>query len=122
MTLIFYDSNEAVQSQLGTSWLTALTKSGDLNPNKPFLVWIYAEYGGTLINRAVQIQVLLDGNERGQDYHTPETADEYKAFSVFGLIETGVLEESHSVEIRVRGGHSTQTVNVRRVRLAVMKE
>jgi hypothetical protein len=122
MTLIFYEKNESVQSQLGTSWLSALFKSGTLNTDEAHLVWVYAEYGGDLTNREVQIQVLLDGVERGQDYHTPVVSGEYKAFCVFGLIETGGIEESHSVEIRVRGGHSSQTVNVRRVRLAVMQE
>ena len=121
MTLIFYDSNEAVQSQLGTSWLSALSKAGTLREDKPHLVWIYAEYGGVLDTHPVQIQVRLDGVERGQDYHTP-VAGEYKAFSVFGLLQTGLLTESHSVEIRARGGHAAQTVNVRRVRLAVMQE
>jgi len=122
MTLIFYEKNESEQSQLGTSWLSALFKSGTLNADEAHLVWVYAEYSGELTNREVQIQVLLDGVERGVDYHTPAVAHEYKAFTAFGLIETGGVEESHSVEVRVRGGHSSQTVYVRRVRLAVMQE
>jgi len=124
MTLMFYESIEGEQSNLGATWFQAASKTGDLFPI-PHLIWIYAEYGGTLINRSVQIRVLVDGEERGSSYHTPEVANEYKGYTVFGLFTpTGVedVKEPHTISLEVRGGHPTQTVKVRRIRLAIMQE
>ena len=121
MTLIFYDSVEQVQSHTGdANWLQVASKTGHLNAREHML-WVYAEYGGTVTNRTVHVRVLLDGVEKSSDYHLPETANEYKAFSTFGLFSPAV-EGDHTISLEIRGGHASQTVGVRRVRLAVMQE
>ena len=120
MTLIFYDTVEGVQSNQGDSWFEAASKTGALNP-QPHMIWVYGEYGGVLTNRTVHIRVLVDGAEKGYDYHTPDNASEYRAFSVFGMIDPSV-EGVHTISLEVRGGHSSQTVGVRRIRLAIMQE
>ena len=121
MTLIFYDSAEQVQSHTGdTNWLQVASKTGALN-TREHILWVYAEYGGTVTNRTVHMRVLLDGVERGYDYHTPETANDYRAFSVFGLLAPPI-EGDHTISVEIRGGHASQTVGVRRIRLSIMQE
>ena len=119
LTLIFYAEVDPPQSVVGDQWTEVASKTGHLN-DREHLIWVYAEYGGVLTNRTVHIRVLVDGVEKGCDYHTPESAD-YRAFSTFGLMHPPV-EGDHTISLEIRGGHSSQTVNVRRIRLAIMQE
>ena len=120
MTLIFYETVEGDQSNVGDAWFEAASKTGTLNP-RPHMIWVYGEYGGVLTNRTVHIRVLVDGSERGYDHHMPADSGEYGAFSVFGMIDPPV-QGDHTISLEIRGGHSSQTVNVRRIRLAIMQE
>lgn len=120
MTIMFYNAAEGVQSNLGDAWFEAASQAGTLSEGQHF-IWVYAEYGGTQTNRTVHVRVLVDGAERGYDSHTPEASGEYKAFSVFGMLDVTV-EAEHTISLEIRGGHSAQTVSVRRIRLTIMKE
>ena len=119
MTLIFYASAEASQQVVGDQWTEVAARAGHLNARE-HMIWVFAEYGGVLTNRTVHIRVLVDGVEKGSDYYTPESAD-YRAFSTFGLMHPPV-DGDHTISLEIRGGHSSQTVNVRRIRLAIMQE
>ena len=120
MTIMFYNSAEGVQSNVGETWFEAASQTGTLHDGQHF-IWVNAEYGGLLTNRTVHIRVLVDGVERGYDHHTPIDSGEYKSFNTFGMLNVTV-EGDHTVSLEIRGGHSSQTVGVRRIRLAIMKE
>ena len=120
MTIMFYDALETTESNVGDTWYEVASKSGDLDVGQYF-IWIFTEYRGQLTDQTAHIRFLVDGTERGHDYHIPEVAGEYKAFSVFGLLDVTVFG-SHTVSVEIKGGSATQTVGVRRRRLTVMKE
>lgn len=119
MTIMFYESLEDVQSETVQTWTEVASKSGNLRVTGNFLQ-LYAEYGGSAVDIDVGIRVLINGTERGFDYHTPTLAGQYKAFSVFGVIEPSV-EAEYTVSLEVRALDTGQTVNVRRVRLMVQQ-
>jgi len=116
---MFYNSAEGDQSNQGDTWYEIASQTGTLHAGQHF-IWVYAEYGGVQTNRTAHIRVLVDGTERGYDYHTPD-AGEYKAFSVFGMLNVAV-EAEHTISLEIRGGAGSQTVNVRRIRLVIEKE
>jgi len=117
MTIMFYKAAEAVQSETVTEWTEIASKTGNLRVTGNFLQ-LYAEYGGSSANKDVGIRVLINGVEKGFDYHTPTLAGQYKAFCVFGIIEPSVAEE-YTISLEVRALATGQTVNVRRIRLMV---
>ena len=119
MTIMFYKAAEAVQSKTTQTWEEIASKSGNLRVTGNFLQ-LYAEYGGASANKDVGIRVLINGTEKGFDYHTPTLAGQYKAFSVFGIIEPSVQAE-YTISLEVRALDTGQTVNVRRIRLMVMQ-
>ena len=119
MTIMFYESSEGVQSQTTQTWTQVASKSGNLRASGNFLQ-LYAEYGGSNANKDVGIRVLVNGVEKGFDYHTPTIAGQYKAFFVFGIIEPSV-EAEYTISLEVRALDTGQTVNVRRIRLMVMQ-
>lgn len=120
MTIMFYEAIEATENNVGDTWYEVASKSGDLDVGQYF-IWIYTEYRGQLTDQTAHIRFLVDGIERGHDYHIPEVSGEYKAFSVFGLLNVTVFG-NHTVSVEIKGGSATQTVGVRRRRLTVMKE
>lgn len=120
MTIMFYDAIETTESNVGNYWYEVASKSGNLSIGQHF-IWVYVEYGGILTDQTAHIRFLVDGVERGYDYHIPEVSGEYKAFSVFGMLDVAV-DASHAVSVEIKGGSATQTVGVRRRRLTVMKE
>jgi len=120
MTVMFYQSAEAVQSETSQSWVEIASKVGTLRARTNFLQ-VYAEYGGTVIDEPVGIRCLVNGTEQAFDYHTPTIAAQYQAFSVFGIIEPSV-EAEYTISLEVRTLSAGQTVNVRRIRLFVMQE
>ena len=117
MTIMFYETAEAVQSKTTQTWEEIASKTGTLRVTGNFLQ-LYAEYGGSEVNIPVGIRVLINGTEKGFDYHTPTLAGQYKAFSVFGIIEPSVQTE-YTISLEVRALASGQAVNVRRIRLMV---
>ena len=117
MTIMFYQMAEDVQSNTVSDWTQVASKSGTLRVTGNFLQ-LYAEYGGASSNKDVGIRVLINGVEKGFDYHTPSIAGQYKAFSVFGIIEPTV-EGEYTISLEVRALGTGQTVNVRRIRLMV---
>jgi len=119
MTIMFYETLEDVQSETVTAWTEVASKTGNLRVTGNFLQ-LYAEYGGSAINKDVGIRVLINGVEKGFDYHTPTIAGQYRAFSVFGIISPTV-EEEYTISLEVRALDTGQTVNVRRVRLMVQQ-
>jgi hypothetical protein len=119
MSVMFYESNEAVQSETVQVWTEVASKAGDLRVTGNFLQ-LYAEYGGSNANKDVGIRCLVNGVEKGFDYHTPSIAGQYKAFSVFGIIEP-VAEAEYTISLEVRALDTGQTVNIRRIRLMVMQ-
>ena len=119
MTIMFYESLEDVQSETTQTWTEIASKSGNLRVTGNFLQ-LYAEYGGSNANKHVGIRVLINGVEKGFDYHTPTIAGQYKAFSVFGIIEPSVAAE-YTISLEVRALDTGQTVNVRRIRLMVQQ-
>jgi len=119
MTVMFYESLEDVQSETVTAWTEVASKSGNLRVTGNFLQ-LYAEYGGSAVDIDVGIRVLINGTEKGFDYHTPTIAGQYKAFSVFGVIEPSV-EAEYTISLEVRALDTGQTVNVRRIRLKVQQ-
>ena len=119
MTIMFYETAEAVQSKTTQAWEEIASKTGNLRVTGNFLQ-LYAEYGGSEVDIPVGIRVLVNGVEKGFDYHTPTLAGQYKAFSVFGIIEPSVQAE-YTISLEVRALASGQTVNVRRIRLMVMQ-
>ena len=119
MTIMFYKTAEAVQSETTVAWTEMASKTGNLRVTGNFLQ-LYAEYGGSEVNIPVGIRVLINGVEKGFDYHTPTLAGQYKAFSVFGIIEPTV-EAEYTISIEVRALSTGQTVNVRRIRLMVVQ-
>ena len=119
MSIMFYETLEDVQSKTTQTWTEVASKSGNLRVTGNFLQ-LYAEYGGGSTNKDVGIRVLINGVERGFDYHTPAIAGQYQAFSVFGIIEPIVAGE-YTISLEVRALATGQTVNVRRIRLMVMQ-
>ena len=119
MTIMFYESMEDVQSVTVSDWTEIASKTGTLRVTGNFLQ-LYAEYGGASANKDVGIRVLINGVEKGFDYHTPTIAGQYKAFSVFGIIEPSVAAE-YTISLEVRALDTGQTVNVRRIRLMVQQ-
>ena len=119
MTIMFYETSEGVQSKTTQVWEQVASKSGSLRVTGNFLQ-LYAEYGGSSANKDVGIRVLVNGVEKGFDYHTPTLAGQYQAFSVFGIIEPTV-EAEYTISLEVRALDTGQTVNVRRIRLMVMQ-
>jgi len=117
MTIMFYKSAEAVRSETVTEWTEIASKIGTLRATGNFLQ-LYAEYGGSELSTPVGIRCLVNGVERGFDYHTPTLAGQYKAFCVFGVIEPEVAGE-YTISLEVRALATGQTVNVRRIRLMV---
>ena len=117
MTIMFYESLEDVQSNTVSDWTQVASKTGTLRVTGNFLQ-LYAEYGGSSANKDVGIRVLINGVEKGFDYHTPSIAGQYRAFSVFGIIEPTV-EGEYTISLEVRALGTGQTVNVRRIRLMV---
>ncbi len=121
MTVIFYQSKEAPDSTPNTSWTEHASKQGTLNARKHW-VWVYAEYGGTETDSVVGIRVLINGTEVARDYHQPELANQYKAFSTMVEVEPSVGGELHTVSLEYRAVVAPQVALVRRVRLMVMQE
>ena len=119
MTIMFYETSEGVQSKTTQSWEQVASKTGTLRAVGNFLS-LYAEYGGVNANKDVGIRVLVDGVEKGFDYHTPSIAGQYKAFSCFGVIEPSV-EAEHTISLEVIALDTGQTINVRRIRLMVVQ-
>jgi len=119
MTIMFYETLEDVQSETTSTWIEVASKTGNLRVTGNFLQ-LYAEYGGASSNKDVGIRVLINGVEKGFDYHTPSIAGQYQAFSVFGIIEPSV-EGEYTISIEVRALGTGQTVNVRRIRLMVQQ-
>ena len=117
MTIMFYQTAEDVQSNTVSDWTQVASKTGTLRVTGNFLQ-LYAEYGGSSANKDVGIRVLINGVEKGFDYHTPSIAGQYRAFSVFGIIEPSV-EGEYTISLEVRALGTGQTVNVRRIRLMV---
>jgi len=117
MTIMFYQSLEDVQEFPTQTWAQVASKTGTLRVTGNFLQ-LYAEYGGSSANKDVGIRVLINGVEKGFDYHTPSIAGQYRAFSVFGIIEPSV-EGEYTISLEVRALGTGQTVNVRRIRLMV---
>ena len=117
MTIMFYESLEGVQSETTQTWTQVASKSGNLRVTGNFLQF-YCEYGGSTAKKDVGIRVLVNGVEKGFDYHTVGIAGQYKAFMVFGIIEPTV-EAEYTISIEVRALEVGQTVNVRRIRLMV---
>jgi len=119
MTIMFYESLEDDQSYPVSTWTQVASKTGTLRVTGNFLQ-LYAEYGGVSSNKDVGIRVLINGVEKGFDYHTPTIAGQYQSFSVFGIIEPTV-EGEYTISLEVRALGTGQTVNVRRIRLMVMQ-
>ena len=121
MTVMFYQTVEGVQSKTDQAWIQVASKTGPLRVTGNFLQ-LYAEYGGINVQKAkeVGIRVLVNGVEKGYDHFQPTLDGEYRAFSVFGIIEPTV-EEDYTISLEVRTFGSSQTVNVRRVRLMAMQ-
>ena len=117
MTIMFYQSLEDVQSNTVSDWTQVASKTGTLRVTGNFLQ-LYAEYGGVSSNKDVGIRVLINGVEKGFDYHTPSIAGQYQSFSVFGIIEPSV-EAEYTISLEVRALEVGQTVLVRRIRLMV---
>ena len=117
MTIMFYETLEDVQSETVSVWAQVASKTGTLRVTGNFLQ-LYAEYGGVSSNKDVGIRVLINGVEKGFDYHTPTIAGQYQSFSVFGIIEPSV-EGEYTISLEVRALGTGQTVNVRRIRLMV---
>ena len=120
MTIMFYESLEDVQSETTQTWTQIASKSGTLRARANFLQ-VYAEYGGDSTNKDVGIRCLVNGVEKGFDYHTPTIGGQYQAFSVFGVIEPSVKGE-YTISLEVRALDTGQTVNVRSIRLVVVQE
>ena len=120
MTIMFYETSEGVQSKTTQSWEQVASKTGNLRATANFLN-LYAEYGGTSTNKDIGIRVLVNGVEQGFDYHTPSIAGQYRAFSVFGVIEPTV-ESEYTISIEVIALATGQTINVRRIRLMVVQQ
>jgi len=121
MTVIFYQSKEAPASTPNTDWTEHASKQGTLNAQKHW-IWVIAEYGGTRTDSIVAIRVLIDGEEKGGDYHQPELANQYKAFSTMVEVEPPVDGELHTVSLEYRAVVAPQVALIRRVRLMVMQE
>jgi hypothetical protein len=119
MTIMFYETSEGVQSETTQIWVEIASKTGTLRVTGNFLQ-LYAEYGGSNANKDVGIRCLVNGVEKGFDYHTPTIAGQYKAFAVFGIITPSVAEE-YTISLEVRALDTGQTVNVRRIRLMVQQ-
>ena len=117
MTIMFYESLEDVQSETVSVWTEIASKTGTLRVTGNFLQ-LYAEYGGSAVDIDVGIRVLINGTEKGFDYHTPTISGQYQSFSVFGIIEPSVAGE-YTISLEVRALDTGQTVNVRRIRLMV---
>jgi hypothetical protein len=122
MTVMFYDSAEAEQSTSSQTWTQVASKTGNLLPTRNFL-HLYAEYGGSATNRIVGIRVLVDGQERGIDSHTPELSavtGGWKAYPYLDQIQP-LTEGQHTISLEVRTVGTGQTVFVRRIRLMVFQ-
>ena len=117
---MFHKAAEVVQSKNTQSWEEVASKTGMLRATENFLQ-LYAEYGGLNANKDVGIRVLVNGVEKGFDYHTPTIAGQYRHFSVFGVVEPSVAGE-YTISLEVRALNTGQTVNVRRIRLMVMQK
>ncbi|MBA7612110.1 hypothetical protein ES703_19344 [subsurface metagenome] len=101
MTVIFYQSLEAPASTPNTAWTERASKQGTLNARKHW-VWVYAEYGGTETDRVVAVRVLINGAEVAGDYHKPELANQYKAFSTMIEVEPPVDGSLYTVSLEYR--------------------
>jgi hypothetical protein len=119
MTIRFYDSVEGVESNATQTWEQKASKTGSLRVTGNFLNF-YCEYGGDTAKKDVEVRVLVNGVERGTDYHTVSVAGEYKAFSCFGVIEPSV-EEDYTISVEIRAMEVGQTALLRRVRLMVVQ-
>ena len=118
ITIMFYHSVEDVQSFTSVNWAQVASKSGLLKDSEN-LIWVNAEYGADVANQFVGIRVLIDGNEVSMS-HTQTLAGQYVSFSPFGLYVA--TEGVHTISLEVRALNAGVTVNVRRIRLAIMQE
>ena len=121
MTVIFYESVEALASTDISGWTERASKGKTLNARKHWL-WVYAEYGGMQTNRPIGIRVKINGSEVASDYHTPEISGEYKSFSMMYELDNAVEATLYTASLEYGFATGPQTVLVRRVRLMVMQE
>jgi len=121
MTVIFYHSLEDPDSTPDTEWKEHTSTPGKLNAEKHW-VWVYAEYGGTMIDSVVGIRVLINGEEVAGDYHQPELASQYKAFSTMIEVEPPVDDSLYTISLEYHAMIVPQVALVRRVRFMVMQE
>ena len=119
MTVRFYDTVVGVHSNATQTWEQKATKTGSLRVTGNFLNF-YCEYGGDTAKKDVQVRVLVNGVEKGTDYHTVAVAGGYRAFSCFGVIEPRV-EADYTISVEIRAMEVGQTANIRRVRLMVVQ-
>lgn len=119
MSVMFYDSNENVQSFEATAWQDVFSKSGNLNPRGNF-IYASAEYSGNNTTDNVGIRVLLDNVEVSFDYHKPTLSGQYRKFCDFGLY-TPTEAEQHTLKVQVRAVSAGTIVSVRRIRLMVQQ-
>ena len=119
LTIKFHESVEGVQSFTTTSWTQVASKTGNLRAVANF-IFLSLEYGGSAVNQAVGVRVLVNGVERSFDYHTPTLAGQYRKFCDFGVI-TPSVDADYTISVEVRAISSSQTVNVQRIRLMVMQ-
>ncbi len=119
MTLMFYDSSEGVQTFTTTIWTQVASKTGALKTQEN-MIWVSAEYGAGTANREVGLRVLIDGAEVSFDYHTCTLANQYRKYCDFGLYNS--VEGTHTISLEVRALTAGVTVNVRRIRLAIMQQ
>lgn len=127
MTVVLSWNEESESTTTATTWQTKLTigsnAGGGVTPGPAnYKIMVYFEMAGTLTNREISGQVVLDGTPRGGPYtFTPSVGDRYIPFFVFGVV---VLDdtEDHTLLVQYRSEHSSQTAKIRRVRALVEKQ
>ena len=90
-----------------------------------FIVSFGWRYGGSSTDYAVQIRLLVDGNEVTSDYHTPSmtaSLGAYKMKNYHGVFTPPAGVNSYSIEVQVRVENASQTVTVRDLALSVVQE
>lgn len=123
MTLIDTFTQDGEVNSTSTGWDTIASRA--LALSRICIIDLGCEYGGSVTNRAIQIRIVVNSNQKATDYHTPSMtvgAGGFKRFSYHAVVDPPAPDTLYDVEVQVRVESSPQQVTVRNLAMSVMQE